>query len=72
MIRPNQTSYDLNKATKVHFDAKVTPHPIRNDTNQVSKSKTEIKPKTKSPKSHGPVTTMSGCAVCKPPCYPDK
>ena len=46
MIRPNQTSYDLNKATKVYFDAKVTPHPIRNDTNQVSKSKTEIKLKT--------------------------
>ena len=38
MIRPNQTSYDLNKATKVYFDAKVTTHPIRNDTNQVSKT----------------------------------
>ena len=71
MIRPNQTRYDLNKATKVHFDAKATPHPIRNDTNQVSKSKTEIKLKTKSPKSDGHVTTRSGCVVCKPLHYPD-
>ena len=71
MIRPNQTSYDLNKAMKVHFDAKMTPPPIRNDTNQVYKSKTEIKPKTKSPKSEGPVTTRSGCVVCKPLYYPD-
>ena len=39
MIRPNQTSYHLNKATKVHIDAKATPHPIRNDTNQVTKAK---------------------------------
>ena len=39
LIRPNQTSYDLNKATKVHIDAKATPHPIRNDINQVSKTK---------------------------------
>ena len=46
MIRPNQTSYDLHKATEVCIDAKATPHPIRNDINQVSKSKTEIKLKT--------------------------
>ena len=57
MIRPNQTSYDLNKATKVCIDAKATPHPITNDTNQVSKSKADIKSKPKSPKSDGPVTT---------------
>ena len=71
MIRPSQTNYNLNKATKVCFDAKGTPHPIRNNTNQVSKSKTEIKPKTKSPKSDEPVSTWSGCVVCKPLCYPD-
>ena len=68
MIRPNQTSYDLNKATKVHIDARATPHPIRNATNQVSKSKTDIKSKTKSPKRDGPVITRSGCVVCKPLC----
>ena len=71
MIRPNQTSYDWNKATKVCFDAKATLHPIRNDTNQVSKSKTEIKLKPKSPKSDGPITTRSGHVVCKLLCYPD-
>ena len=68
MIRPSQTSYDLNKATKVHIDAKLAPHPIRNDTNQVPKSKTDIKLK---PKSYVPVTTQFGCVVCKPLCYPD-
>ena len=71
MIRPNQTSYDLNKATKVCFDAKATPHPIRNDTNQVSSGKKEIKLKTKSIKSDRPVTIRSGCVVCKPLHYPD-
>ena len=71
MIISNQTSYDLNQAMKAHFDAKVTPHPIRHDTNQMSKSKTEIKPNPKSPESDGPVTTRSGHVVCKPLCYPD-
>ena len=72
MFRPNQTSYDLNKATKVCIDAKLTPHPIRNDTNQQNvKSTTEIKLKLKSPKNDGPVTTRSGCVVHKPLCYPN-
>ena len=44
MIRLNQTSYDLNKATEVCIDVKVTPHPIRNDTNQQNaKSATDTK-----------------------------
>ena len=71
MTRPNQTSYDLNKATKACIDAKATPHPIRNGTIQVSKSKTDIKSEPKSPESDGPVTTRSGCVVCKPLHYPD-
>ena len=67
MIRLNQTSYDLNKAIEVCIDAKVTPHPIRNDINQQNaKSTTDIKLKLKSPKNDGPVTTRSGHVVPKP------
>ena len=71
MIRLNQTGYDLNKATSVCIDAKVTPHLIRNDTNQQNaKSTKDIKVKLKSPKNDGPVTTRSGCVVHKPLHYP--
>ena len=72
MIRLNQTGYDLNKATSVCIDAKVKPHPIRNDTNQQNaKSTKDIKVKLKSPKNDGPVTTRSGHVVHKPLCYPN-
>ena len=44
IIRLNQTSYYLNKATEVCIDAKVTHHPIRNDTKQQNaKSTTDTK-----------------------------
>ena len=72
MIRLNHTSYDLNTVTEVHNDAKVTPHPIRNDIKQQNaKGTINIKLKLKSPKNEGHVTTRSEHVVHKPLCYPN-
>ena len=60
VIRLNQTSYDLNTATEVYNDAKVTLHPIRNVIKQQNaKGTINIKLKLKSLQNEGPVTTRS-------------